>query len=167
VERIAVGGGTGALNIDTEEADDDDEEWHGIGTEKSKISGNPAGSSDEDYHDPPLEGRWWVGSVGHEDGLRLSNLMAFFRDGENADTDALGVEYSNVAPDGSSEAGGEGEDELTENEVDAQTNDDNDQPIQMSVKRNRNQEKNPQGKMNKKERKKAVVVGDASFFGDL
>ncbi|KJA17792.1 hypothetical protein HYPSUDRAFT_145958 [Hypholoma sublateritium FD-334 SS-4] len=40
--------------------------------------------------------RWWVGSVGHEDVLRMTDLEGFFRDNEGCEADkgALGVDVS-------------------------------------------------------------------------
>ncbi|KAF5350571.1 hypothetical protein D9756_008744 [Leucocoprinus leucothites] len=170
VERIAVGGGTGTLTIDSEEANDDDEEWHGIGTEKNKVSGIAASSSDRDDNEPASGGRWWVGSVGHEDGLRLSDLMAFFRDGENADTGTMGVANDSDVEDGDSEAHGEVGDVISGIEVDIQGSKDDSQwpkPVQAAVKRKRERERASGGAKNKKGKRNAVAVDDASFFGDL
>jgi len=60
VERISIGGGTlGQLSIEPE----------GTTVEKQQQQQQP-------------QKRWWVGSVGHDDTLRMTDLEGFFRDAE-------------------------------------------------------------------------------------
>ena len=69
VERIAVGGGRRQLSIGPEAA-------KGLG---QSIHRRGDDSDNEKSH---VRGPWWVGSVGHEEVLRMSNLEAFFYKGE-------------------------------------------------------------------------------------
>lgn len=169
VERIAVGSGAAQLSIDTEEGNEDDEEWHGIGTAGRQTSGGAARVDGDGNDDSASPGRWWVGSVGHEDGLRLTDLMRFFRDGGNAETSAMGVENdSDVEDDNPEESAGEG-DEKPGIEVDVQETEDEveEERVHGPVKRKRKQERDPVETKKKKGKKNAVVVEDTSFFGDL
>jgi hypothetical protein len=84
IERIAIGAGLSQLTID------DSEE-----TECVRRSAKTGNASDPN-HDGDVShpyGRWWVGSVGHDEILRLTDLGEFFHDikdgGEN-----LGVDLS-------------------------------------------------------------------------
>jgi hypothetical protein len=168
VERIAVGGGTAELSID-KEASNDDEEWHGISAATSKTLRRAADSTDEGLKDSALPRRWWVGSVGHEDGLRLTDLMAFFHDLENADTRAMGVDDDSGVEDGNSEARSEVVDEILGTEVGAKESDEEieEEQVQISVKRKKKVERDSVQMKHKRGKKNAVVVEDASFFGDL
>lgn len=165
VERIAVGSGTGelSLNMNNEEQE---EEWHGIeGTEEAMSRGATI-SDDEDVEVSQSVGRWWVGSVGHEDGLRLTDLTSFFRDRESSRTGTAGNADDSDVEDGRSEAYGQSEVEVSDFKVDATERDDANetQPI---VKRKRGQVNVKTETKKKKGKKNAVAVEDASFFKDL
>lgn len=84
IERIAVGGGHHQVTIDDGDS--------ASGT--SRVSGKlPETDSPAD----DAVRRWWVGSVGHEDVLRLTDLEGFFRDNqgnEDENKGALGVDVS-------------------------------------------------------------------------
>jgi len=79
IERIAVGVGLSQITIDNSEKTEKDGETTKIG------SLNP--NRDEDLPHPHT--RWWVGSVGHDEVFRLTDLGEFFHDkkneGENLD----------------------------------------------------------------------------------
>ncbi|KAF9476091.1 WD40 repeat-like protein [Pholiota conissans] len=86
IERISIGGGHGQLSIERAE------------TSADKVYSSKIGNqTDENHQDAEYQRRWWVGSVGHEDVLRMSDLEGFFRDnegGEAAAKGALGVDVS-------------------------------------------------------------------------
>lgn len=79
IERIAVGVGLSRITID-------DSEEMGKDGETTKI-GSLNSNQDEDLPHPHT--RWWVGSVGHDEVFRLTDLGEFFHDkkdeGENLD----------------------------------------------------------------------------------
>lgn len=161
VERIAVGGGTGQLTIDTEDTGEDDEDGlGGIGTVPSQASRDTPGPGHQNDDDSVSSRRWWVGSVGHEDGLRLTNLMGFFRDGQNSQTGVLGVENDSDVEDGSPEFKPGIELEIPEGEDKAERKKD------VHGKRKRKERKEPV-EVKKKGKKNGIVVEDASFFEGL
>ncbi|KAF9445042.1 WD repeat-containing protein JIP5 [Macrolepiota fuliginosa MF-IS2] len=166
VERVAVGSGAAQLSIDGEEVNDSDEEWHGVDTARNQTSGSTARA--DEANDSASPGRWWVGSVGHENGLRLTDLMSFFRDGKHQQTGTLGVENDSDSEDRSSEAvsgedDGKSGDEVGTQEIEAEPEE---EPVQAPAKRKRKHEREPM-ETKKKGKKNAVVVEDTSFFGDL
>lgn len=65
VERVTVGEGCGQLTLDRKDA--------------SGGKNIHCRASDDEDEANFASGPWWVGSVGHEEVLRLSNLEAFFR----------------------------------------------------------------------------------------
>ncbi|PPQ65132.1 hypothetical protein CVT24_003222 [Panaeolus cyanescens] len=98
IERISVGSGSRQLSIETDDSD-----------------GSPSNISKKRLNDEtlsPSSRKWWVGSVGHDETLRMTDLEGFFRDNEHAEgqTGAIGLE--NV--DGDSD-----QDEGEDNEGDA------------------------------------------------
>ena len=88
IERIAVGDGLSQLVID------DPEEDNG---KSSKIGSTVDAKQDEDPLRPHR--RWWLGSVGHDEVLRLTDLREFFHDIKGGGSEDLGVALSD---DGSS-----------------------------------------------------------------
>lgn len=157
VERIAVGSGISTLTLDPEEAGDDDEEWHGIGMQEGRITVDDLDNSDDNC--PAPGGRWWVGSVGQEDGLTLSDLVAFLYGSErpssmDADTSSdvdNSLVYHKTHATGINVNAEEGLNDCRRSET-----------VQFPTRRKRKQE----GHLERK-KKKAVVVEDPSFFGDL
>lgn len=69
IERISVGTGLSQLVIDGSEEGNDN---------SSKIGSTANTKHDEDL--PRPHRRWWVGSVGHDEVLRLTDLGEFFHD---------------------------------------------------------------------------------------
>lgn len=169
VERITVGGGTAELTIDVDyKNDDDEEEWHGIGNATGRTGGGAIASVDEDDNASASGGRWWVGSVGHEDGLRLTDLMSFFRDGEIAQTGVMGVENDSDVEDAFLETFGQEDDGISGIAVDGQEIEgEAKEHVQASAKRKRKQDKDAVETKKKRGKKNAVAVDDATFFGDL
>lgn len=83
IERISIGGGHGHPSIQKSE------------TQTSSKIGNQ-NNEDQIQAEGERQRRWWVGSVGHEDVLRMTDLEGFFRDSDGCETDkgALGVDVS-------------------------------------------------------------------------
>ena len=151
VERIAVGTGTSILTLDLEESVDDDEEWHGIGKRKEKMA------ADGDDNCPASGGCWWVGSVGHENGLRLSDLITFFRGSESSEYMGAGNNNND------SEVYDKPHAKRTGLDAEESVNDrQGPEIVQVSTRRKRKQERYFEGA-----KKNAVVVEGTSFFGDL
>ncbi|TRM66823.1 WD40-repeat-containing domain protein [Schizophyllum amplum] len=75
VERVAVGEGP----VEGDDA--------GAETFSTNVGNNASGgkAKDEEEDEQPASGRYWVGSVGHDEVLRLTNLEAFFREEEEAE----------------------------------------------------------------------------------
>ena len=73
VERISIGGGMGQLSIEPEE--DRSPNSSRTHRKKSKISQGETIEAEQPR-------RWWVGSVGHDDTLRMTDLEGFFREAE-------------------------------------------------------------------------------------
>jgi len=176
IERIAIGGGHGQLSIGK------------IETQTSSKIGNQ--NDDEQIQ---AEGdhrrRWWVGSVGHEDMLRMTDLEGFFRDNEGCDTDkgALGVDVSGaddsdiegyvedensqeplnavtseVAVDGASEESNSGSGEEGKDSDD----DSSDEEPQPTARKRKAEKGLPLAAIKKKKGKNSVVA-EPSFFDEL
>jgi len=73
VERISIGGGMGQLSIEPEE--DRSPNSSRTHQNKSKISQGETIEAEQ-------QRRWWIGSVGHDDTLRMTDLEGFFREAE-------------------------------------------------------------------------------------
>ncbi|KAG6840863.1 WD repeat-containing protein jip5 [Blastosporella zonata] len=160
VERIALGGGISQLTLDESE----------VGKNGSNV-GNKSDDDDDAENVDLARGRWWVGSVGHEETLRLTDLEAFFH--EAARTGAGGVEHSLGV------GGEQGEVDDVEEDDDASDKepvqepqgksdseedlDEDDAPKEK--KRKRKPEKNPLAM--KKKGKNTVDVSEPAFFDGL
>ncbi len=158
VERVAIGDGNDFLDLEEEEI-----------TPVAK-----KGENDDDGKSP--DARWWVGSVGHDETLKLTSLRGFF-DGENGGDDeeeGEGEEESEGHDTGSRE---EDEEEETDNRADneakqtgSEDDDDDDDSDSDSpaipTKRKRKTEKNPLMAMKRKKGRNEVEV-EGRFFDDL
>lgn len=100
IERISIGGGQRELSIDATEAKSEDKNQNSNNFVKS------ADDDDEENDKSTSSRRWWVGSVGHEEVLRMTDLEGFFRDNESNQSQkgALGVNLSD--DDDSDDSGG-------------------------------------------------------------
>jgi hypothetical protein len=187
VERIAVGSGIGHLSIELQEVDDnEDTKTTQGGQTMAKIAQKQKRDVDgfdgaQDI-DAVMSKRWWVGSAGHEEGLRLTDLTAFFceRDDET-NKGVLGVRDESDLENGDSDDGSVSEEQKPPGNVATQGSDDEEQREEQrkeqkqehpstahrSVKRKRKHEEDVSKSKKKKGKKNAVVVDDASFFGDL
>ncbi|KAG6919109.1 hypothetical protein DXG01_008911 [Tephrocybe rancida] len=157
VERIAIGGGTSQLTLDT--ADDN--------------GGNVGKRADDDNEAEDVgraRGRWWVGSVGHEETLRLTDLEAFFHEAnrsagglkESLDADGEQREVEDVEEDNNA-SDIESIAEPQEKSDSEEDSDDDEAP--KAKKRKRKLEKNPLAV--KKKGKNTVDVSEPRFFDDL
>ncbi|KAG5639747.1 hypothetical protein H0H81_000027 [Sphagnurus paluster] len=151
VERIAIGGGTSQLTL---------EDSSGSKT-GNRVDDDAAQEEDGVGHGSV---RWWVGSVGHEEVLRLTDLEAFLHEASK-----------DGHPDAELDESGE------QNEVeDVEENDDEAEPSRQpgsgedsdsdesdapkAKKRKRKPEKNP---LAVKKKGKNSVDAESSFFNDL
>lgn len=88
IERISIGGGHGQLSIEPAE------------TSVDKANSSKIGNQSDEHQthgEPEYQRKWWVGSVGHEDVLRMTDLEGFFRDNVGSEDNArgaLGVDVS-------------------------------------------------------------------------
>ncbi|KAJ7164999.1 WD40-repeat-containing domain protein [Mycena filopes] len=175
VERLAVGGGVGVLSPRDDTTTEDKKAKGGKGKGKPK-----ADSDDEDEEAEEGAGtgtgRWWVGSAGHDEVLRLTDLEAFFRnpssgegegdasEGGEGDTDDEGGDdeedekEAKEDEDETKETGEEGEKEPAEDS----DGDDSDAPA--ARKRKRKPEKD-QLVVRRKKGKNEVDVQGAFFDG--
>jgi hypothetical protein len=76
VERIGVGGGYRQLTLEAGEYGKDS------GKVCNEVGHKGRNEEQEDDHQKEERSRWWVGSVGHDEVLRLTDLGAFFHKGE-------------------------------------------------------------------------------------
>ena len=176
IERIAIGGGHGQPSIQKTE------------TPSSSKVGNQS-NDDQIQADGERQRRWWVGSVGHEDVLRMTDLEGFFRDNEGCETDkgALGVdvsggEDSDIEDDAQDEksqkplnpattekaadgASGESDDGSGEEHGDSSDDSSGEEP-QLTA-RKRKAEKGLPLTAVKKQKGKNTVAAESSFFDEL
>ena len=162
VERISIGGGMGQLSIESNED---------VNPSKSKLT------SQVETNDVELpQRRWWVGSVGHDDTLRMTDLEGFFREAEQAEKTGKGVLAADVRDDDSDAEADEnfGEDlreksEATEPEPDSPEqgegeSDESDTP--QPKKRKRKSGKDILNAVKKHKGKTSITV-EPSFFDEL
>jgi WD repeat-containing protein 55 len=168
IERISIGGGHGQLSIDTE------------GSHSTKIGEK---STDEGQNQAfganNTQRRWWVGSVGHEEVLRLTDLEGFFRDNENNQDSkgTLGVDTTGSSEDSDIEECEENEEQGDDSPEKtsmmaniASEDDDNEESDQESdvpqPKKRKRQIEEPMVATKKKKEKNVAAV-ERSFFDEL
>jgi len=164
IERVSIGGGQTQITIDQPEVVHEGRDRGTIGSRSR---------SREDEYSPNLRRRWWVGSVGHDEVLHLTDLEAFFHENENEETsliDAFGVIVDEHDDDEHDHNRGDSP-HIT---LDAQQNDMAGRDVQKveegpeypaaPKKRKRQTEKSISGKS--KKGRNAIVV-EESFFDDL
>ncbi|KIM41626.1 hypothetical protein M413DRAFT_71725 [Hebeloma cylindrosporum] len=167
IERISIGGGHGQLSLDTK-----DSHSTKIGDKSMEVDQEEAFGAND------AERRWWVGSVGHEEVLRLTDLEGFFRDNENNQDGKgrLGVDTTGSSEDSDAEEenGEEGDDapakaemmEITESEDDVNEEESESESDVPQPKKRKRQLEEPMVPTKKKKEKNAVVV-ERSFFDEL
>lgn len=163
IEQIAIGSGMHQLTIDDSTKMEN----------ASQICKPPGEDSSSEEEATEHRSKWWVGSVGHEDVLRMTDLEGFFRDREQnqkQDGDTTPVKLG--ADDGSDsdeeldreETMGNAEAlkfEMKEEELGSGDESD-DEPKQKKRKRKSGKEV-----FVKKKKGKNEVVVEGAFFGDL
>ncbi|PPQ92493.1 hypothetical protein CVT25_010326 [Psilocybe cyanescens] len=171
IERISVGGGLGQLTIEPQE--------------RSSHEHIKSNKTDGDNEHGPQQCRWWVGSVGHEEVLRMTDLVGFFHDNEGDESvkGALGIEVSGNDSDiEDSDSGEEEEGKRTQEqlnalapaavEIDEEGGDDSadesdsESDAPPPPKRKRKQENEPVMVVKKKKGKNNVEI-EPSFFDEL
>ena len=174
IERISVGGGHDQLSIDREQIVSDRDNF--VGTR-----GNSKGSDEDEDNIHPR--RWWVGSVGHEDVLRLTDLEGFFHDNElNEDgKGSLGVDISEEESDAEGSGvdqgpGAEGALDLPAPaasfiaDPDQESSSEEDEqrpPVELEPKKRKRKPESDSALPTKKKKGKNAVVVERSFFDDL
>lgn len=153
VERIAVGEGRQQLSIGSNAA-------KGVGQSVHR-RGDDDDDDDENNH---THGPWWVGSVGHEEVLRMSNLKAFLsKDGkeelDDSDDDSEGGLKNGFENEANVDRPGADDEQADEGDSDDESE------AQRTRKRKRKPEKDPL-KVNKRKGKNEVEV-DGAFFSEL
>lgn len=161
IERISIGGGHGQLSIDTK-----DSRSTKIGDKSMDEGQNQA------FEANYTQRRWWVGSVGHEEVLRLTDLEGFFHDNQNNQDGkgTLGVDTTGSLEDSDIEEQGDDSPEKAETMATTASEDDNEESEQESdipqPKKRKRQLEEPMVATKKKKEKNAVVV-ERSFFDEL
>jgi hypothetical protein len=158
VERISIGCGMGQLSIEPEE------------DKSAKIAKNKVKMDQDETVEQ--QRRWWVGSVGHDDTLRMTDLEGFFREAETGE----GALAADVRDDDSdTEVDKKLEEDSQEKpkikkfgSSDQHEGDESsgDSDIPVPKKRRRKAEKDASNMMKKHKGKKSIAV-ERSFFDDL
>ncbi|KAF8169521.1 WD repeat-containing protein JIP5 [Pholiota molesta] len=178
IERISIGGGHGQLSIEPTETSVDK-------INSSKIGDH--GDRHQTHGEPEYQRKWWVGSVGHEDVLRMTDLEGFFRDNAGSEdsargalgVDVLGGEDSDVDDeDGQEDVSQELPNSVTDEETareavegesdsgdDSGQDSDDEEPLPAT--RKRKAEKGQPLTAIKKQKGKNTVVVERSFFDEL
>ncbi|KAJ7481593.1 WD40-repeat-containing domain protein [Mycena latifolia] len=179
VERLAVGGGAARRALAAEEDDEGDDGEDDEGTMKNEKSAKGKGkakATEADGEDEEEGGQWWVGSAGHDDVLRLTDLAAFFRNPGALEVAEGAADESEDGGDDGEEGndtdGGEGGEEAVEGqentedaEEEAEADSDDDADAFKAQKRKRKPEKDPLAVRRKKGRNEVDVQG--AFFDGL
>lgn len=156
IERIAIGGGQVQLTFDASEDD------------KKRMSGNICSKGKKEV--PNSSRRWWVGSAGHDEVLRMTDLEGFFRDIKVGDKGRGGMGVVNDQESDIDEAGtdgpqggGDSQQAATGPTIRPEDHLEEDSGLK---KRKRKQENTP-STSTKKKGKKNIVSVERSFFDGL
>ena len=156
VERISVGGGMGQLSIEPEE------------DKSAKFAKNKLKTNQDETVGAEQQQRWWVGSVGHDDTLRMTDLEGFFREAEQAET-GKGALTADVRDDDSDdeilEEDSQGKESDAEKQEEGESSEESDVPL--PKKRKRKAEKDASKMTIKKHKGKNSIAVDRSFFDGL
>jgi hypothetical protein len=159
VERINIGSGVGGEDIQLGEGSND---------KNGKESGGRVGEGSDDGHDIDEgksrgQGRLWVGSAGHDEVLRMTDLNAFFvpQDKEAEDGEEQ-EEY--LGGEGASSHGLEDVGK-SKSEVEEDSDEDNHSDVPKAKKRRRKQDKDPLVVKRKKGRNEMET--DGAFFDGI
>jgi WD repeat-containing protein 55 len=162
VERISIGCGMGQISIEPKE------------DKSAKFGKNKVKLNQDKTIGAGQQQKWWVGSVGHDDTLRMTDLEGFFREAEQAET-GKGELAADVRDDDSeldasekSEEDSQEKPEITEfdssEQHERESSGESDIPV--PKKRKRKAEKDTLNTMKKHKGKKSSAV-ERSFFDDL
>ena len=163
VERISIGGGVGQLSIEPEE------------DKSAKVAKNKLKTNQDETVGAEQQQRWWVGSVGHDDTLRMTDLEGFFREAGQAET-GKGALTSDVRDDDSDDEKLEedsqekpditkSDDDSSEKQLEGESSEESDVP--QPKKRKRKAEKDASKITMKKHKGKNSIAVDRSFFDGL
>lgn len=166
VERISIGCGMGQLSIEPEDSED----------KSAKIAKNKLKRNQDETIGAEQQQKWWVGSAGHDDTLRMTDLEGFFRGAEKAET-GKGALAADVQDDDSDTEVDEKLEEESQEKPEIKTESDNSgqhegessgefDDIPLPKKRKRKGEKDALNTMKKHKGKKSIAV-ERSFFDDL
>jgi hypothetical protein len=165
VERISIGGGMGQLSIEPEEDN-----------KSAKIAKNKLKTNqDDETIGAEQQQMWWVGSVGHDDTLRMTDLEGFFREAEQAETCKGALAAADVRDDDSDievdeklEEDSQKKPEITESDSSEQHEGKSsaESDIPQPKKRKHKAEKDALNTMKKRKGKNPIAV-ERSFFDDL
>ncbi|KAF7319414.1 Protein monoubiquitination-related protein [Mycena chlorophos] len=110
VERLAVGRGSGSGVVVEEDEAETKETRVGKGKGKRKAASD---DSDEEADEAEAStGQWWVGSAGHDEVLRLTDLEAFFRNPGAIEAEEDGAEGDKSESDSDSDSNAAQEDDV-------------------------------------------------------
>ena len=158
VERIAVGEGRRQLSIGQNAA-------KGLGQSIHRRGDDSDSDDDEKSH---IRGPWWVGSIGHEEVLRMSNLEAFFHkeDKEHLDDSDSDLEAGlKILPE--NEANADRSDAEAGNDEPANEEGDfDDEPEARQARKRKSKPEKVSLKVKKRKGKNEVEV-DGAFFSEL
>ncbi|KAF8802383.1 WD40 repeat-like protein [Phlegmacium glaucopus] len=162
----AIGGGMSQLSIEEDGS-----------TKPSRIPNKSKASQGETSGAEQSQRRWWVGSVGHDDTLRMTDLEGFFRDTESTEigkgafaADVRDDDSDTEADGGNLEEGSEEKPEIMEAdnlEPDDEGESGEESDIPQPKKRKRKAEKNILITKKKKSKGKNSIAVDHSFFDEL
>lgn len=166
VERLAIGCGMAQLSLEEDDCGD------------NESGGRVGRNTDEDKESEEIQrhrrGRYWLGSVGHEEMLKMTDLNAFFHESQLGQTESAGGsrEQSIVEDDGEHDDKEGMDDEpanpteaLPEAGKEADVDSDSDDSEPKLKKRKRKPEKDPLAV--KKKKGKNTVDVEPTFFSGL
>lgn len=158
VERIAIGSGGNQLTL---------EQSSGSSKNSGESGGRPEGD-EQGSCQTDMQGRWWVGSVGHDEVLRLTDLGVFFHEREvegkeGAETSLSVDRHPDVDSDSETEAAIKGE-QFGSVEPEGNSDSGEESAAPAVKKRKRKPEKTP---LIKKKKGKNSVEVDQKFFSGL
>jgi hypothetical protein len=166
VERIAIGSGvSGGEDIQVGE-NSDERKGKGKGGRVGKRKGIEEGENRDNIDEGKSERqeRWWMGSAGHEEVLRMTDLTAFFvqqDDGGEGEQEG----YLGVGGEESDEHELEELDKENSKAVEEDTDENNDSDAPKEKRKRKRKEKDPLAVKRKKGRNE--VEADGTFFDEL
>jgi len=158
VERIGVGCGGSQLTLEESSGPSKNPK---VGKKRE----NQDEGAEEEDDDQKVRSRWWVGSVGHDEVLRLTDLEAFFHEGKVEDARAALSVDSHVDDDRDSEVGAVDEIHGEGVKADEDTDSGEEEESPRVKKRKHKPEKSPLTV--KKKKGKNSVEADHLFFNGL